>query len=1230
MEFNLTKIEEKIQKFWEASNIPEKILGLRKGKRKFVFYEGPPTANGLPHIGHFLTRAFKDLFIRYKTMQGFFVPRRAGWDTHGLPVEIEVEKELGLKSKKEIEKYGIAEFNKKAKESVWRYKTEWEKFSKRIGFWLDFKNPYITYANDYIETLWHIVKQFDKKKFLYQGHKVLPWCPRCGTPLSSHEVALGYETITEDSVYVKFKIKNQKEQYLYHDREINTKRILSGETLDETLFILSWTTTPWTLPGNVALAVGEKIDYLVVTKDGENYILAKELAGKVITEPYQIEKELKGRDLVGLEYEPLFEIKKLKSDKSYKIYPADFVNTKEGTGMVHTAVMYGEDDYQLGEKIGLPRHHTIDKEGKFTKDVPEFAGKFVKGAEKDIVDYLQKNDLLFKVEPYTHEYPHCWRCKTALLYYATDSWFVKTTAVRKQLIDNNKKINWVPEYIKEGRFGQWLKEIKDWAFSRDRFWGTPLPVWVCTQTEKSKIQNPKSKTKGCVNYLVVGSLEELEKHRYKKPNQYFILRHSESTKNIGREINNTKLENDKYDLTEKGVERANKLAKDLKNKKIDLIFASPFLRTKRTAEIIAKELKLKIKIDERLKEMDHGSVCEGKDYYACVPKEEYPYKDFNTKFGLDGESRNDVRKRIFEFIQEVEEKHEGQNILIISHGDPLWLLEGTSKNLSEEDLFLVKKDQILGIKDETLSLVKLGELRTVAFKNLPRDEFGNLDLHRPYIDEVFLECPKCGNEMKRVPEVVDVWFDSGAMPFAQACWPFAQNQNFDFPADFITEGIDQTRGWFYTLLAVSTLLDFGPPYKNVISLGHVLDKDGKKMSKSIGNVVSPDYVIEKFGADAARWWFYRVNQAGESKSFREEELKEINNGFVRVLINSLRFWQLYSETLNLKRETAVNFHKFQAKSLLDRWLVSKFNSLIVSVTESLDEYDATTASREIEKFVIEDLSNWWIRRSRANFQLTTTAIPGFAREPSTRNNPQQDLLRFILLELAKLIAPFTPFLAEHLHEELHHRTTPGTVSVHFHDWPEANKKLIDDNLEKEMELVRGITSLGLAARKNAGIKVRQPLANLKVRNFQFSISPTPPKQLRLRRPGNFQKELTDLIKEEVNVKKVVFEKGEGDISVVLDTEISPALREEGWAREFIRMIQDARRDAGYEYDQKVSAHWFTEEKALAETIKREEEFIKKKTVLKELRQSRHDPKFVYDLEKEQELEPGRKIWLGLT
>lgn len=1227
-DLDLNKIEEKILKFWRVNKIFKKSLANRKGKKKFIFYEGPPTANGPPHIGHFETRAFKDLFLRYKTMRGFYAGRRAGWDTHGLPVEIEVEKELGIKSKPEIEKFGIAKFNNRAKQSVLKYKDEWEKFSRRIGFWLDFDNEYFTFKNEYIEILWHIVKRFDKKKFLYQGHKILPWCPRCGTALSSHEVAQGYESVTEDSVFVKFKVTDWTNQSNRSNRT----------NWSDNTYILSWTTTSWTLPGNVALAVGESIKYQVVSIKGkdEKYILARDRVNEVIKEEYKVIAEIDGKDLVGLEYEPLFKVPSLKSDKSYKVYGADFVNIEEGTGVVHTAVMYGEDDYRLGEKVGLPKHHTVDKEGKFTKDVPEFAGKFVKDAEEDIISYLKKKNHLFKVEPYTHEYPFCWRCKTHLLYYAADSWFVKTTAVKKELLANNKKINWIPDYIKEGRFGQWLKEVKDWAFSRDRYWGTPLPIWVCNQTDWSNKSNGSNRTnrshrsnRGCGSYLVIGSMEELEKNRYRKPNRYFLMRHAESEKNVlgGKDIVSSKLEHDKYGLTKKGIEQAKRVALRFKKGKglarsfakggyfgIDLIFSSPFLRTKETAKIIANQLGLDFKIDERLKELDHGSVCEGKDHFVCLAEGQYPPENFSIKFGLDGESWDDVKKRMFNFVKELDEKYEGKNILVVSHGDPIWLLEAIVKNWADKEA--------LNLRLSRKHYLKNGEIHLNEFSNYPRNELGELDLHRPYIDTILLKCPKCKKAMRRVPDVIDVWFDSGSMPLASQKGPIGPispiglmelKKKIDFPADFIAEGVDQTRGWFYTLLAVSTLLGFGPPYKNVISLGHVLDEDGRKMSKSLGNVVTPDYVINKFGSDVSRWWFYKVNPAGESKTFREEELKEIKNRFVRVILNSLRFWQLYQSS-NKTHGSNQSDKSNRSRTLLDKWLLSRRNSLVSSITKSLDNYDATAASREIEKFVIDDLSNWWIRRSRASFQLPA-------------GGHRQDLLKFILLELSKLIAPFTPFLAEHLYSEIRPIGPISPISVHFHDWPKADKKLINKNLEEQMELVRKIASLGLAVRKEAGIKVRQPLNLLYVISNKLYVN----------------EELLDLAKDELNVKNIylklktynlkqssnLIKLAWGDLEVALDTEITPVLKEEGWVREFIRMVQDGRRDAGYKYNQMVSAFWFTQDSSLKGAIQRSSDLIKKKTFLKSLDRSGHNPKFVYDVEIESELEPRRKIWLGL-
>lgn len=1194
--YEQSKIEEEILKFWQKNKIFEKSLEKRRKSKKFVFYEGPPTANGLPHIGHFLGRAFKDLFLRYKTMRGYFVPRRAGWDTHGLPVEIEVEKELKIKSKPEIEKYGVAKFNKKAKESVWRYKKEWETFTKRIGFWLDLDNPYITYNNEYIESLWWIIKEIAKRGLLYKGFKVLAWCPRCETALSSHEVAQGYKSISENSIYVKFKLKNPKKFGL------------------KEIYLLAWTTTPWTLPGNTALTIGEKIKYAIFKVKGEKeekFYIAAEKRIPFIAENYEIVKEIKSKDLIGLDYEPLFKIENLKSKKSYKVYFADFVNLEEGTGIVHTALMYGEEDYEFGEKIGLPKFHTVEKNGKF-KNVPGFEGRFVKEAEEDIVKYLERKGFLFKIEPYTHDYPFCWRCDSPLLYYAGDSWFIKTSAIRKKLIANNKKINWIPQHIKEGRFGQWLKEVKDWAFSRARFWGTPLPIWQCqSENQPTTVGNQLSTSKFQPlphHFLVVGSLADLEKNRYYKGNKYYILRHCESRKNNfdgrGSEIINTKLENDNFSLTEKGVKQAKEVAKKLKKEKIDLIFTSPFLRTKETAKIIAQELNLGFEIDQRLKELDHGSICEGQDHYLCVSKEEYPNLDFNKKFGLDGESRNDAKKRMFDFIKEMESKYQGKKILLVSHADPLWLLEGISKNLNEEELFKVKSAMLKGEKPNSkLPPLKLGEFRIIRFKNYPRDEFGNFDLHRPYVDEIFLKCEKCRGLMKRIPDLVDVWFDSGAMPFSQNHWPFSKKK-IDFPADFICEGVDQTRGWFFTLLAVSTLLGYGPSYKNVISLGHILDEKGRKMSKSLGNVVIPEEMIKKFGADIVRLWFFKVNPAGETKLFREKELEEIKTGFLRVILNSLNFLELYSkkEERELKGISRLN--------LLDKWLLSRWNSLVKLVTEALDNYDATTSIRAIEKFVIEDLSNWWIRRSRQRFQI-----------PTSDSSPQK-LLRLILLELSKLIAPFTPFLAEYLFNKVKKQKTE--ISVHLCDWPKFNQKLINKKLEKDMDLVRKVVGLGLRIRKGVDIKVRQPLNSLYLKNYKLD-------------------EFSDLIKEELNIKNIYFvpqnykvpkkqnfiEGREGDLVIFLDTEVTPSLKIEGLVREFIRVIQDSRKEAKYKFDQKVNVFWFCEDKNLREALRREIGFIKSKLGLKGIKEEKHNPKFVYDFEKEIELEPGRKIWLGL-
>jgi len=1166
--FDFKITEHEVLEHWKINKTFERSLQNRQKSKRFVFFEGPPTANGLPGIHHVLARAFKDVVCRYKTMRGFYVLRKAGWDTHGLPVELEIEKQLGFKNKKDIEVYGIAEFNKKAKESVWKYKKEWEDMTRKMGFWLDLSNPYITYENHYIESLWAIIKKIWDKKLLYKAHRVVPFCTRCGTPLSFHEVAQGYKTVTDLSVTVKFKLKSSQK--------------IGNTVVGDQTYVLAWTTTSWTLPGNVALAVGKNIKYQVVSIKGsnENYILAADLVNKVLADTkHEILDTKYGKDLVGLEYDPLFDIKELKSDlptgqagKSYKIYDADFVSTGDGTGVVHTAVMYGEDDYNLGTKIGLPKFHTVDEAGKFIHVSGELNGMYVKSKEAEdlIIKKLGTENRLLKTEPHEHDYPFCWRCGTALLYYAKTSWFIKMSAVNKKLLANALKINWIPGHIKEGRFGQWLKEGKDWTFSRERYWGTPLSIWQCTN---------------CGEHKVVGSLEDLEKNRLTPKNSYYFLRHSFNTHSVTDDsdlIISTRIENDKYNLTENGKKQAKEVAQKLKKIGVDAIYASPFWRTKQTAQIIADELGVKFHTDERLKELDHGSMCEGRTEYVCIPPDFQ--KDLDTKYG-DGESWRAGRIRMFDFIKETDLKHENKKILIISHRSPLWLLESSLLGMNDEES--INKRNELYLKE--------GELRRVDFKNYPYDSQGSLDMHRPFIDQIHLKCKKCGSKMKKVPDLIDVWFDSGAMPFAQWHWPFENKKIFEsqFPADYIVEAIDQTRGWFYTLLAVSTLLDKGAPYKNVISLSHILDEKGQKMSKSKGNVVSLFEVMDKFGADATRWYCYTINSPGDYKLFTTRDVEAKLKGFLFTLSNCLRFYELYKLTKNSQPTTHNN------SNLLDGWILSKLNRLILGVTDNLEKYDVTSAARAIESFIVEDFSNWWLRRSR-------------------KRKESIGMLRFILFEIAKLLAPFAPFMAEEIYMKVDH-IAGETNSVHLQDWPKVNQKAINDELETEMGEVKNIVTQGLAIRKEKQIKVRQPLALLTIN-----------------RGEKFDPGLEDLIKEELNVKEINYDSTQGPSSykenqkelLVYDLELTQALVDEGLAREIVRQIQDIRKEAGYKFDQEIYCQWHSDSEDLKRVIKNWGGEIKKDTILRELEEKQHDNE-VYDIEKEMELAPNKKIWLGV-
>jgi isoleucyl-tRNA synthetase len=1099
--------EEEILKFWQENKIFQKSLEKPAPKGNFVFYEGPPTANGKPGIHHLEARAFKDLIPRYKTMRGYHVRRKGGWDTHGLPVELQVEKQLGLKSKKDIEEYGVEKFNKKCKESVWEYVDLWEKFTDRIGFWVDQKNPYITYKNYYIEAVWNIIKKIGEKDLLYKDYKVVPWCPRCETGLSSHELAQGYEDVKDLSIIIKFKIVGEENTY-----------------------ILAWTTTPWTLPGNVALAVGKNIDYVKIkldldkpitavehkpgmsvmatasiAKPGHCYIIAKNRLS-IIDGKYEIVKEMKGKDLVGLEYEPLFpyaekfasESEKEKMSKAFKVYNADFVTTEDGTGVVHTAVMYGQDDFVLGNEIGLPKVHMVNSDGTFKNDMDFLSGRFVKEKDEkgkptldvEIIEYLKKKGFYFHDEPYKHSYPFCWRCHTPLIYYARDSWYVKMSNLRNELVRENEGINWVPVHIKEGRFGEWLREVKDWAISRERYWGTPLPIW----------QNKESKN------FVIGSIDELKKYTKKSGNKYFVMRHGEAEQNVSNLVSN--LPDFPHHLTEKGKSQVINAAKKLKNNKIDAIYCSPFLRTKETAQIIAKEIGFpedEIVYDDRIRELNFGDF-HLKSFDDFLKYEEINMKDFDSKLP-NGESYQDAKNRSGDFIYSVDTEHENKNILVITHGMFLELLPAIIEGADAQ-----KSRYFVDTIDP-----KVGEIYDYSFVPLPHNENYELDLHKPFIDQIELMDEK-GNELTRVKEVMDVWFDSGGMPFAQD--GLNPEKKMQYPADFISEAVDQTRGWFYTLHAIGVLMGKGKAFKNVICLGHILDSNGKKMSKSLGNIVDPWLMIDKYGADTLRFWMYTVNQPGDSKNFDEKTVDEVVKKIFNLASNVLSFYDLY------KDENPKPHNK--SEYILDKWIIARLNLLIKEGGQSLDNFQVFEAARGIRDF-IGDFSTWYIRRSRDRFK---------SEDLNDKNNALATT-HFVLVELSKYMAPFMPFFAEHIYLKL--KSEKDLESVHLCNWPEGGK--IDKEILGNMAEVRKVVSLALEKRMAAGIKVRQPLSELRVKSSEL----------------RGKKEYLELIKDEVNVKNISFdEKLEGEVE--LDTEITEELQKEGNARDFVRAVQELRKN----------------------------------------------------------------------
>jgi isoleucyl-tRNA synthetase len=1110
--------EEEILKFWQEKEVFKKTLEKDSPRGKFVFYEGPPTANAKPALHHLESRVFKDIIPRFKTMQGYYVRRKAGWDTHGLPVELQIEKKLGLKSKKEIEQYGVEEFNKQCKDSVFEYIGDWEKFTDRIGYWVDKKDAYYTFDTSYIESVWNIVKTVNDKGLLYKDYKVLPWCPRCGTALSSHELAQGYQDDKDLSVTAKFKIKGVDNGYF-----------------------LAWTTTPWTLPGNVALAVGKDIVYVEAKVGNDILVLAKERLS-VITESYEIIAEHKGSEMVGMEYEPLYPFLASKFldknreafEKSYKVYSADFVTTTDGTGIVHTAVMYGQDDFVLGTQIGLPKHHLVKDDGTFLDEMDFLSGRFVKDEEVavDVIKDLAHRGLLFKKEKYEHSYPHCWRCKTPLIYYARDSWYIAMSKLRDELVKENEGISWEPAHIKEGRFGEWLREIKDWAISRERYWGTPLPIWQDSEG----------------NIKVIGGVEDIRKYSKTNGNKYFLIRHGEGEHNVANVLSCKST--DDFHLTEKGRKQVEESAKILKEKGITKIISSPFVRTTETAQIILKELGLtedKLTFDDRLGEHDLG-VMSGQsvdEYHKLIKTDEDVY-DIRPE---GGENLEDVKMRTGNLLYDVDKTNTNEVILFVTHEHTSWALESASRGYNREQTSLFGKD-----KEE---FTKNAEIHEVPFVPLPHNKNFEIDLHKPYIDTVELVDEK-GNSLSRVKEVMDVWFDSGSMPFAQDHFPW-NKEELAYPADFISEAIDQTRGWFYTLHAIGILMGKGKAFKNVICLGHILDKEGKKMSKSIGNILDPWELMNKYGVDALRLWMYTVNSPGDSKNFDEKTVDEIVKKVFNPLLNIVVFYDMYKD-----KDISPNN---KSENILDKWIISRFYELVKDGTNTLEKYQVFESARPIRDFV-NDFSTWYVRRSRDRFK---------SDNPKDKKE-SLETTAYILLELSKYLAPFTPFFAEDLYQKI--KTEEMEESIHLEKWPDIGE--INNELISNMQGVRSLVTSVLEQRQKAGIKVRQPLASLQI-------------------PSDFSNELKEIISDEVNVKEVLF----GN-DLKLDINLTPELVKEGIARDVIRAIQDARKTEKLSPDQNIKVVIQTDKK---EVIYEFETMIKKPTSVSEIEYSDEKQKY---------------------
>ncbi len=1090
--------EEEILKFWQDNKIFEKSLAKEAPQGKFVFYDGPPFATGWPHFGHLLPTSLKDAVPRYQTMRGFHVLRRWGWDCHGLPIENLIEKELGLETKKDIEKLGLAVFNQKARESVLRYAGEWEKTIPRLGRWVDMKNAYKTMDPSYTEAVWGVFKTIFDKGLVYEGYKAMHLCPRCGTALANFEVSQGYKDITDISVYVKFEILNPKSEKEY---------------------VLVWTTTPWTLPGNVALAINPNIKYVKVEKEGVNYYVAENLAEKVFKENYKVLETILGENLVGKKYRPVFDY----YIKAGQIYGADFVTTEDGTGIVHIAPGFGEDDLNLGQKENLPFVQHVTTDGHFKPEVKDFAGLPVKPKDDPqstdvlIIKYLAQSGALFEKQKITHSYPHCWRCDTPLLNYAASSWFVAVTKFREKLLAANQTINWIPEHIKDGRFGKWLEGARDWAVSRSRFWGAPLPVWRCEK---------------CKKVTVIGSLKDLQARVKTSGNNYWIMRHGEAENNV-KNIISSQTDNPHH-LTEHGKTEVLNNVEKLKKAKLDLIVSSDFVRTTETTELLKKELNLtgkQVVFDERLREINFGDldnrpIAEYHGYFASTLEK-------FTRSSPNGENLTQVKNRVTQCLYKLEEKYQGKNILLVSHETPLAMLAAGSRGF---DLAATVK-----LKDGRDDFIKKGEVMNLPFKLLPHNENYELDFHRPYIDEIKLVC-ECDGEMRRVPEVFDVWFESGSMPYL----PAQAGIQPDFPADFIAEGLDQTRGWFYVLLVLAVTLRGQSAYRRVVVNGLILAEDGQKMSKRLNNYPDVNLTIDKYGADALR--FYLLSSPAvhaDEFNFSEKGLEEVYRKIVSRLWNVYTFYETYVTA----GHPMLNPPEADLTSdVLDRWIMARLNETTTLVTEAMERYELDQALRPLELF-IDDLSTWYLRRSRERLKSDAS------------------VLRQVLLALAALMAPFTPFIAEDIYRKL----KGEKESVHLEDWPTLQHSVLQENTEclAQMAQTRVTVSRGLELRAKSNIKTRQPLSVLTI-------------------DVELPKEYRDLIKAELNVEKIIF----NPKLFSLDTNLTLELKEKGDLRDLIREIQDWRKAKGLKAGELAAVRVKQDKQAL---VKKYEAELKKAT-----------------------------------